>query len=122
VLEASGGYEKAAWLALWSAGIKVARINPRDAYHFAQASRQLAKTDRLDAQGLRRFGAQLKPDFNCNSFGDTDRPPAFRGPALPHSGNLRKHAWADRAHRSRRLGSAPRCWFTVWFPHFSRSR
>jgi transposase len=61
VLEASGGYEKAAWLALWSAGIKVARINPRDAYHFAQACRQLAKTDRLDAQGLRRFGEQLKP-------------------------------------------------------------
>jgi transposase len=61
VLEASGGYEKAAWLALWSAGIKVARINPRDAYHFAQACRQLAKTDRLDAQGLCRFGEQLKP-------------------------------------------------------------
>jgi transposase len=61
VLEASGGYEKAAWLGLWSAGIKVARINPRDAYHFAQACRQLAKTDRLDAQGLRRFGEQLQP-------------------------------------------------------------
>jgi transposase len=61
VLEASGGYEKAAWLALWAAGIKVARINPRDAYHFAQACRQLAKTDRLDAQGLRRFGEQLQP-------------------------------------------------------------
>ena len=61
VLEASGGYEKEAWLALWTAGLKVARINPRDTYHFAQASRQLAKTDRLDAQGLRRFGAQIKP-------------------------------------------------------------
>jgi transposase len=61
VLEASGGYEKAAWLALWAAGIAVARINPRDAYHFAQACRQLAKTDRLDAHGLRRFGEQLKP-------------------------------------------------------------
>ncbi len=61
VLEASGGYEKAAWLGLWSAGIKVARINPRDAYHFAQACRQLAKADRVNAQGLRRFGAQLKP-------------------------------------------------------------
>ncbi len=61
VLEASGGYEKEAWLALWSAGIKVACINPRDTYHFAQARRQLAKTDRLDAQGLRLFGAQIKP-------------------------------------------------------------
>lgn len=61
VLEASGGYEKAAWVALWAAGIKVAPVNPRDAYHFAQASRQLAKTDRLDAQGLRRFGQHLQP-------------------------------------------------------------
>jgi transposase len=61
VLEAWGGYEKTAWLALWTAGIAVARINPRDAYHFAQACRQLAKPDRLDAQGLRRFGEQLKP-------------------------------------------------------------
>jgi transposase len=61
VLEATGGYEKAAWPALWAAGIKVARINPRDGYHFAQARRQLAKTERLDAQGLRRFGEQLQP-------------------------------------------------------------
>ncbi len=61
VLEASGGYEKLAWLSLWEQGFMVARVNPRDTYHFAQANRQLAKTDRLDARGLRRFGEQLKP-------------------------------------------------------------
>jgi transposase len=61
VLEASGGYERLALLSLWAAGIPVARINPRDAHHFAQARRQFAKTDRLDAHGLRLFGEQLKP-------------------------------------------------------------
>jgi transposase len=35
VLEASGGYERAVWLALWEAGIATARVNPRDTYHFA---------------------------------------------------------------------------------------
>jgi transposase len=61
VLEASGGYEKLAWLSLWEQGFMVARVNPRDTYHFAQANRQLAKTDRLDARGLRLFGEQIKP-------------------------------------------------------------
>lgn len=61
VLEASGGYERLAWVSLWAAGIAVARINPRDAHHFAQARRQFAKTDRLDAHGLRLFGEQIKP-------------------------------------------------------------
>ena len=36
-----------------------------------------------------------------------------------------KGAWrqSGRAARARqRLGIVPRCWFTVWFPHFSMSR
>ncbi len=61
VLEASGGYERRALWSLWAAGIPLARINPRDAHHFAQARRQFAKSDRLDAHGLRLFGEQLKP-------------------------------------------------------------
>lgn len=47
VMEASGGYEREAWVALWEAGLPVALVNPRDTYHYAQANRQLAKTDRL---------------------------------------------------------------------------
>ena len=43
VLEASGGYESPVSLALWDAELPTALINPRDAYHFAQANRQLAK-------------------------------------------------------------------------------
>ncbi|MGH9486276.1 MAG: IS110 family transposase [Terriglobales bacterium] len=62
VLEASGGYEQQAWIALWEAGIPAARVNPRDTYHFAQANRQLAKTDRLDARGLAQFAAKMRPE------------------------------------------------------------
>ena len=61
VLEASGGYEREVWLALLEAGVPVARVNPRDTHHFAQAHRQLAKTDRLDARGLVLFAAQIRP-------------------------------------------------------------
>jgi transposase len=61
VMEASGGYERQAWITLWEAGVPVALVNPRDTYHYAQAHRQLAKTDRLDARGLMRFAAQVQP-------------------------------------------------------------
>jgi transposase len=60
VLEASD-YERAAWIALWEAGLAVARVNPRDSYHFAQARRQLAKTDRIDARGLCEFAVRVRP-------------------------------------------------------------
>jgi transposase len=61
VMEASGGYERQAWITLWEAGLLVALVNPRDTYHYAQANRQLAKTDRLDACGLTLFAAQVQP-------------------------------------------------------------
>jgi transposase len=63
VLEASD-YERAAWIALWEAGFAVARVNPRDSYHFAQARRRLAKTDRIDARGLCEFAARVRPAPN----------------------------------------------------------
>jgi len=52
VLEATGGYEFACAAALQSAGVPVAIINPRQARDFARAMGRLAKTDRIDAQGL----------------------------------------------------------------------
>jgi hypothetical protein len=63
VFEASD-YERAAWIALWEAGFAVARVNPRDSYHFAQARRRLAKTDRIDARGLCEFAARVQPTPN----------------------------------------------------------
>lgn len=61
VLEATGGYECALWLALLRAGLVVSRINPGRVRHFAKASMRLAKTDAIDAAVLSSFGETLKP-------------------------------------------------------------
>lgn len=55
LMEATGGYENAVACALQAAGFAVVVINPRQARDFAKAMGQLAKTDRIDAQGLRQF-------------------------------------------------------------------
>jgi transposase len=62
VLEATGGYEYAAVVALSVAGMAVAVVNPRQARDFARATGQLAKTDRIDAQVLARFGRAIEPE------------------------------------------------------------
>ena len=59
VLEASGGYEKAAAAALQAAGLAVAVVNPRQARDFAKAMGVLAKTDKVDAKVLRSFADVL---------------------------------------------------------------
>lgn len=55
LLEATGGYERGFVCALQQAGIAVARVNPRQARDFAKSMGYLAKTDRIDARGLRDF-------------------------------------------------------------------
>ena len=47
--------------ALAAAQLPVVVVNPRQVRDFAQATGQLAKTDRLDAQVLVRFGQAVKP-------------------------------------------------------------
>jgi transposase len=59
VLEATGGYEAPLACALQAAGLAVAVVNPCQARHFAKATGQLAKTDRIDAAGLAAFGRML---------------------------------------------------------------
>ena len=61
VLEATGGYENLLVTELVGDGHLVARVNPRQVRRFAQALNVLAKTDRLDAQIIARFGEQLEP-------------------------------------------------------------
>ena len=61
VLEASGGIEAALVSDLVEAGIPVAVVNPTRVRAFARAEGQLAKTDRIDAQLIARFGATMKP-------------------------------------------------------------
>lgn len=61
LVEATGGYEMLLVSHLAAAGLPVVRVNPKQARHFAQATNQLAKTDRVDAQMLAQMGEQLKP-------------------------------------------------------------
>ncbi len=61
VLEASGGYERLVVATLAAAGRPVVVVNPRQTRDFARALGRLAKTDRLDAQVLARFAAEVRP-------------------------------------------------------------
>ena len=61
VVEASGGYERLVVASLAAAGLPVVRVNPRQTHDFARALGRLAKTDRLDAQVLARFAAEVRP-------------------------------------------------------------
>jgi transposase len=61
IMEATGGLEVPIASALASAGLAVAIVNPRQVRDFARATGRLAKTDRLDAQILARFGETVRP-------------------------------------------------------------
>lgn len=56
VFEASGGYERPLETQLAAAGVRYARVNPRQAREFARASGRLAKTDAIDAAVLAEMG------------------------------------------------------------------
>jgi transposase len=62
VLEAAGGLQKAAAEFLADAGHAVAVVNPRQIRDFARATGRLAKTDRLDAEGIARFAEAVRPE------------------------------------------------------------
>jgi transposase len=61
VLEASGGYERAAHAALTEAGLPAAIINAARVRAFARALGLLAKNDRIDAAVLARYGTFARP-------------------------------------------------------------
>lgn len=61
VIEATGGYQRSVVATLIQAGLPVAVINPRQARDFARGIGLLAKTDRVDALMLARFGQQVGP-------------------------------------------------------------
>jgi transposase len=61
VLEATGGLEIALASALAQAELPVVVVNPRQVRDFAKSLGILAKTDRLDAEVIARFGAATRP-------------------------------------------------------------
>jgi transposase len=61
IVEATGGLEAPLAGTLATRGIGVAIVNPRQVRDFARATGRLAKTDRLDAEVLARFGEVVQP-------------------------------------------------------------
>jgi len=61
VLEATGSYEIPFTAAVSIAGIPVVVVNPRQVRDFAKSAGILAKTDRIDAKVIARFGEAMKP-------------------------------------------------------------
>ena len=59
VYEPTGRYHRTLERALAAAGMPIAKVNPRQARRFAEATGNLAKTDALDAAMLTRMGAVL---------------------------------------------------------------
>lgn len=55
VMEATGGYERLAFLSLWEAGMPCGMTNPRSVRRYAEAMGVLEKTDRIDASVIARF-------------------------------------------------------------------
>ena len=96
VLEASGGYERAALDVLHAAGLPMVRINPARARRFAQGTGRAAKTDRIDAMVL----AQMVPigtsastsRRRCRSSRAGSDLPLSRGRVLPEG----ERGWSRR--------------------------
>jgi transposase len=61
VVEATGGLERPLLDALLDAALPVARVNPGQVRHFAQALGLLAKTDGIDAAALEHYARLLAP-------------------------------------------------------------
>ena len=61
VMEASGGYERLVHRLLTERGIRAAVVNALRVRQFAKATGLLAKTDRLDAAAIARYGAFARP-------------------------------------------------------------
>ena len=59
-MEASGGIEQTAFLALAHAGIACALANPRHVRRYAEAMGKLEKTDRIDAEMIAQFAKARK--------------------------------------------------------------
>lgn len=70
VVEASGGYEAALVSDLVERGQEVALVNPTRVRAFARAEGILAKTDKIDAGVIARFGATMKPQVRARRAED----------------------------------------------------
>jgi transposase len=63
VYEATGAYHRRLERILGEKGLPLVKMNPQRLRAFAKAAGRLAKTDRIDAAMLARFGASMTPDI-----------------------------------------------------------
>jgi transposase len=61
VVEATGGYERPLVEAVLAAGLPIAVVNPKRVRAYARGLGILAKTDRLDARVIARYGREVRP-------------------------------------------------------------
>lgn len=66
VVEATGGYEEPLLEACCDAGLWIARVNPRQARAFANATGELAKTDDIDARILALMAQLFADRLRCH--------------------------------------------------------
>jgi len=62
VMEATGGYERNIACFLAQSGIETHVVNPMQVRNFARGHGKLAKTDRIDAEVIAHFGADVRLD------------------------------------------------------------
>jgi transposase len=65
VYEATGPYHRAFEQAMGEAGLPLCKVSPRQAKRFGEVIGHLAKTDRMDAAMLARFGALVEPEVRA---------------------------------------------------------
>lgn len=61
VIEATGSLHKAVWRAMYNNGLRVFIMNPRRSRQFAGSMGYLAKTDKVDAMVLAKYGELVNP-------------------------------------------------------------
>jgi transposase len=73
VVEATGGYQRLVVAELIAAGHRTAVVNPRQVRDFARGLGLLAKTDRIDAEVIARFGQQASPRVAQPASSESER-------------------------------------------------
>jgi transposase len=99
VIEATGGYERLVTSLLYLAQLPICRVNPRRVRYYARSVGQLAKTDKLDAKVLARFGESVKPALT--------RLPTEQEELLSALLTRREQLLAILVAEKNRLGTAP---------------
>src|SRR5262249_25640272 len=98
VMEASGGYERRAFVELWETGISCALTNPPHGRRYAQAMGLLWKTDPTAS-------SHQPPMRRCNELGSD--PLAKPGPATPEGPCGKAPAGHRRSHRAEAASRKP---------------